>query len=86
MANTHPAYPDLAIDKFSGIDLDQDGEFFIHLIERKIKFALGEAPADTGERANYTFRKKELFSSLLRGPVADYQHNNLGECLNKFHH
>ena len=29
MANTHLAYPDLAIDKFSGKDPDQDAESFI---------------------------------------------------------
>ena len=49
MANTHLAYPDLAIDKFSGTDPDQDAESFIQLIERKINFALGDAPADAGE-------------------------------------
>ena len=59
MANTHLAYPDLAIDKFSGTDPDQDAESFIQLIERKINFALGDAPADAGELVNYTFRKKK---------------------------
>ena len=71
MANTHLAYPDIAIDKFSGTDLDQDAESFIQLIERKINFALGEAPGDAGELVNYTFRKKALFSSILRGPAAE---------------
>ena len=70
MANTHLAYPDLAIDKFSGTDPDQDAESFIQLIERKINFALEDAPADTGELVNYTFTKKALFSSSLRGPAA----------------
>ena len=70
MANTHLAYPDLAIDKFSGTDPDQDAESFIQLIERQFNFALGDAPGDAGELANYTFRKKALFSSLLRGPAA----------------
>ena len=49
MANTHLAYPDPAIDKFSGTDPDQDAESFIRLIERNINFALGDAPADAGE-------------------------------------
>ena len=44
MAATHLAYPDLALDKFSGSDPDQGGESFIQLIERKINFALGDAP------------------------------------------
>ena len=52
MANTHPAYPDWAIDKFSGTDPDQDAETFIRLIERKINFALGDATADAGELVN----------------------------------
>ena len=77
MANTHLAYPDLAIDKFSGTDPDQDAESFIQLIERKINFALGDAPADDGELVNYTFRKKALFSSLLRGPAADWYESNI---------
>ena len=46
MANTHLAYPDLALDKFSGTDPDQDAESFVQLIERKINFALGDALAD----------------------------------------
>ena len=77
MANTHLAYPDLAIDKFSGTDPDQDAESFIRLIERKINFALGDAPGDAVELANYTFRKKALFSSLLRGPAAEWYESNI---------
>ena len=77
MANTHLAYPDLANDKFSGTDPDQDAESFIQLIERKINFALGDAPADAGELVNYTFRKEALFSSLLRGPAAEWYESNI---------
>ena len=76
MANTHLAYPDLAIDKFSGTDPDQDAESFIQLIERKINFALGDAPGDAAELLNYTFRKKALFSSLLRGRAAEWYESN----------
>ena len=75
-ANTHLGYPNVAIDKFAGTDLDQDAESFIQLIERKINFALGDAPADAGELPNYTFSKKTLFSSL-RGPVAEWYENNI---------
>ena len=71
VANTHLAYPDIAIDKFSGTDLDQDAQSFIQLIERKNNFAFGDAPGDAGELANYTFRKKALFSSIFRGPAAE---------------
>ena len=77
MANTHLAYPDLAIDKFSGTDPDQDAESFVQLIERKINFAPGDAPADAGELVNYTFKKKALFSSLLRGPAAEWYESNI---------
>ena len=77
MANTHLAYPDLAIDKFSGTDPNQDADSFIQLIERKINFAPGDAPRDAGELANYTFRKKALFSSLLRGPTAEWYENSI---------
>ena len=77
MANTHLAYPDLAIDNFLGTDPDQDADSFIQLIERKINFALGDAPGDAGDLANYTFRKKALFSSLLRGPAAKRYESNI---------
>ena len=77
MANTHLAYPDLAIDELSGTDPDQDAEPFIQLIERKINFALGDAPGDAGELANYTIRKKALFSSFLRGLSAEWYENNI---------
>ena len=77
MANTHLAYPDLAINKFSATDPDLDAEPFIHLIERKINFAQGDAPADAGELANYNFRKKALFSSLLRAPATERYESNI---------
>ena len=61
MANTHLAYPDLAIDKFSGTDPDQDAESFIQQIELKFNFALGDAPADAGELVNYIQEKGVVF-------------------------
>ena len=77
MANTHLAFPDLAIDNSFGTDPDQDADSFIELIERKINFALGDAAADAGELENYTFRKKALFPSLLRGPAAEWYESNI---------
>ena len=72
MANAHLAYPDLALDKFSGTDPDQDAEAFIRLIEFKINFALGIEPeAGELEHVIYLFRRKALFSSLLTGPAAE---------------
>ena len=77
MAAAHLAYPDLAVDRFPGTDLDQDAESFIQLIEQKINFALGDSLGDAGELANYTFRKKALFSSLFRGPAAEWYESNI---------
>ena len=77
MADTHLAYPDLALDKFSGTDPDQDAESFVQLKEKKINFALGDAPADPDELVSYTFRKNSLFSSLLRRPAAEWYENNI---------
>ena len=80
MANTHLAHPDLALNKFSGTDPNQDAESFVQIIERKIDFALGDAPADPDVLVSYTFRKKALFSffsSLLRGPAAEWYENNI---------
>ena len=72
MANVHLAYPDLALDKFSGTDPDQVAEAFIRLIECKIIFALGTEPDEADDaHVIYLFRKKVLFSSLLRVPAAE---------------
>ena len=76
LANVNLAYPDLAIDKLSGTDPNQEVESFIQLTEQKIYFAPGDAPGDAGELANYTFGKKALFSSLLRGPDGDLLESN----------
>ena len=77
MATTHLAYPDLGLDKSSGTDPDQDAESFVQLIERKINFALGDAPADPDDLVSYTFRRKALLSSLLQGPAAEWYENNI---------
>ena len=56
MANAHLAYPDLALDKFSGTDPDRDAEALIRLIECKINFALGTEPdAAADEHVIYLF-------------------------------
>ena len=77
MVNIHLAYPDLAKEKFSGTNPDQDAESFNQLIERKINFGLGDAPRDAGELVTFTFIKKALFSFLLRGPAAEWYENNI---------
>ena len=82
MANAHLAYPDLALDKFSGTDPDQDAEAFIRLIECKINFALGtESEAAADEHVIYLFRKKALFSSLLRGPAAEWYASTITDAM-----
>ena len=64
MAATHLAYLDLAIDKSSGTDPNQNAETFIQLLERKINFPLVDALGNAGELAIYIFRKDALFSIL----------------------
>ena len=82
MANANLAYPDLALDKFSGTDPDQDAEAFIRLIECKINFALGTEPdAAADEHVIYLFRKKALFSSLLRRPAAEWYASTITDAM-----
>ena len=83
MAATHLAYPDLAIDNFSTTDPDQVAKSFIQKIERKIIFALGDAPGYAGEQAHYTIKKKVQFSFLLRRPAADLYENNITNATTK---
>ena len=73
MANT-VAYPDLALEKFIGIDSSEDPTAFIRLLEKKISFALGSRPAtnETNIQTVYDDRGKALFSSVLRGPAAEW--------------
>ena len=71
MAATYLARTDLGLDKFSGTNSYQDGESFVQLMEGKINFALGDTPAKPDALAIYTFWKKKLFASLLRGPAAE---------------
>ena len=72
MVSTHLAYPDSALGKFSDTDPDQDAESFVQVIERKVNFALGDAPMDPDDLVSYSFRKKALFSSLKRQPAAEW--------------
>ena len=82
MANAHLAYPDLALDQFSGTYPDQDAESFIRLIECKINFALGTEPdAADDEHFIYLFRRKALFSSLLRGPAAEWYASTITDAM-----
>ena len=72
----------MALDKISGTDPDQDAEAFIRLIECKNIFALGTEPdASDDEHVIYLFRKKALFSSLLRGPAAEWYTSTITDAM-----
>ena len=81
MAATHLAYPDLALDKFSGTDPDQAAESFIQVIERKINFALGDAPTNPDVLAKYKFRKKKLSFPLYSEAPLPYGMEKLPKLL-----
>ena len=73
MEQPHLAYPELALDKFSGTDPDSDAEAFIRLKECKINFALGTEPELRQlEHAIYLFRMKAFLSWQLRRPAAEW--------------
>ena len=72
MANV-VAYPDIASEKLTGLDPPEDAQKFFNLIQRKIQFSLGTRdPADAGLQATYDARRRALFGSVLRGPVAQW--------------
>ena len=79
MAAVHLAHPELAVEKFSGTDPDQDVEPFVQLTQRKIIFALGDAnaAANAEQLATNNFRKEALFSSLLIGSAAEWCKSNV---------
>ena len=79
MAENTVSFPDLALDKFSGNDPDQDAKSFLLTVENKINFSLGSRPTDAAERAQYLLRKKALFSSLLRGPAAEWYADSIND-------
>ena len=71
------AYPDIALEKFTGLDSSEDAQAFIELIERKIRFSLGLRPDDADEPELFDHRRKQLSFSVLRGPA-----QNWFRCLN----
>ena len=73
MANT-VAYPDLALEKFIGIDSSEDPTAFIRLLEKKISFSLGSRHAtnENNIQTVYDDRRKALSGSLLHGPAAEW--------------
>ena len=82
MAYAHLAYPDLALNNFFVTDPDQDAETFIRLTECKISFALGTEPdAAVDKNVIYLFRKRALFSSLLRGPADEWHGRTIQDAM-----
>ena len=82
MAATHIAYPDLAIETFSGAEPKQDVESFNQLCETKIKFILGQKTCKRWWMSKLHFQKKTaLFSSWLWGPAADWYGNNFAKTI-----
>ena len=79
MAENTVSFPDLDLDKFLGKDPDQDAKSFLLTVDNKINFSFGTGPTDNAERARYLFRKKALFSSLLRGPAAEWYTDSIGD-------
>ena len=73
MAANVVAYPDIALEKFTGLDRSEDAQELFNLIQRKIQFSLGTRdPADADLQAAYDARQKALFGSVLRGPAAQW--------------
>ena len=79
MAENTVSSPDLALEKFSGNDPDQDEKSFLLTVENKINFSLGSRPTDIAEGTGYLFRKKALFSSLLRGTAAEWYADSIND-------
>ena len=73
MANT-VAYPDLALEKFIGIDSSEDPTAFIRLLEKKISFSLGSGPAvnEYNVRTVLDDGRKDLFGAVSRRPIAEW--------------
>ena len=77
MAENTVSFPDLASDKFSGNDPDQDAKSFLLTVEN-INFSLGTRPTGKKERDIYS-EKKALLSSLLRGPAAEWYADSIND-------
>ena len=43
------AYPDLALEKFTGLDPNEDARDFLETVEKKIAFSLSTRAADAGD-------------------------------------
>ena len=72
MANV-VACPELALEKLTGLDPNEDARDFLGIVEKKVAFSLGTRPADAGDEQDaYDNRQRILFGSILRGPAAQW--------------
>ena len=53
------AYPDLALEKFTGLDPNEDARDFLDIVEKKIAFSLGTRPGDAGDEKKHMITDKE---------------------------
>ena len=79
MAENTVSFPDLALDKFLRNDTHQNAKSFLLTVENKVNFLLGSRQTDAAERARYLFRKKALFSYLLRGLAAEWYADSIND-------
>ena len=65
------AYPDLALETFTGLDPNVDAKYFLDMVEKTIAFSLGTRPEDAiGDLDTHDNRQRAQFGSILRGPAA----------------
>ena len=68
------AYPELALEKFIGIDSNENPTASIRLLGKKFSFSVGSRPAiiEKNFQSVYEGRRKALFGSVLRGQAAEW--------------
>ena len=67
------AYPDLTLEKFTGLDPAKNLTDFWNLMENKVSFSLGVRPTADGDlQTAYDSKRKALFRSNLHGPAAEW--------------
>ena len=72
MANV-VAYPELALETFTGLDPNVDAKYFLDMVEKTIAFSLGTRPEDAiGDQDTHDNRQRTQFGSILRGPAAQW--------------
>ena len=64
------AYPDISLEKFTGLDPNEGVANFSSLIERKIEYSMGVRPGTGDAQNGYDARREALFGSVLKGPAA----------------